>query len=181
MSCQAALARHTGLYTCPWLPFGQSSEKILCSDQPLSPPSMVSQAVVTAPLLVVSDLASETNQSRRRTCSFKGSQWAFAHYKLAWYVLDIWTREGKIPWACCPGFMSLFGDDWQHAVPSSVPHPGRARCLWVSCCITSVYIMVTVCGIIGLIHVDSSAAQMSIQSALGRRPGHYFSPFILSI
>lgn len=74
--------------------------------------------------------------------------------------------------------MSLFGDCWQLAVPSSVPHPGRARCLWVSCCITSVYIMVTVCGIIGLIHVDSLAAQMFIRSALGRRLGHFF--FILS-
>lgn len=58
--------------------------------------------------------------------------------------------------------MSLFGDGWQLAVPSSVPHPGRARCLWVSCCITSFYIMVTVCAIIGLIHVDSPAAKMSI-------------------
>lgn len=181
MSCQAALASDTSLYTCPWLPFSRSSEKILRPNQPLSPLSVVSQAVVTAPLLAVSDLLGETNQSWKRTCSFKGSQWAFAHYRLAWYVLVIWTGEGKIPWACCPGFMSLFGDGWRLAVPSSVPHPGRARCLWVSCCITSVCIMVMVCGIIGLIHVDSSAAQMSIRSALGRRLGHYFSPFVLSV
>ncbi|KAJ7414085.1 hypothetical protein WISP_86313 [Willisornis vidua] len=52
---RAVFASGMNLYMCPWLPFGQSSERIKCTDQSLPPLSGVSQAVVTAPPLV-SDL-----------------------------------------------------------------------------------------------------------------------------
>lgn len=62
----------------------------------LPPLSGVSQARVTAPPLA-SDVTGEAKQSWRTACSFKGRQGAIAHLMLAWYILVIWTREGKIP------------------------------------------------------------------------------------
>lgn len=80
-----------------------------------------------------------------------------------WHMYWLFESEkAKSLVPAAQGFMSLFRNGWQLAIPGSVLHPGHVMCLWVSHCITLVYIMVAFCDIRRLIHVDWPAAQMSM-------------------
>lgn len=97
-----------------------------------------------------------------------------------WHMYWLFEPEKAKPLGpVAQGFVSLFGNGWQLAIPSSVLHPGHVMCLWISCCITLVYIMVAFCDIRRLIHVDSPAAQMSMWFGQGRKQGIFHLLFHL--